>query len=86
MSDVIKVKIYSIDFCPYCERAKSLLEMRKVPFKEIKIDRSNSEEVRELFSRSGMKTFPQIFADDRLIGGYTDLAKEDEQDQLASLL
>lgn len=68
-----KIVIYSIDYCPYCERAKALLASRSLPFTEIKVDRSDETAVLELFARSGMKTFPQIFFDDELVGGFREL-------------
>ncbi len=68
-----KVVVYSIDHCPYCERAKALLTSKNIPYQEIKVDRSDEKAVSELFARSKMKTFPQIFFDDQLVGGFREL-------------
>ncbi len=72
-------------FCPFCERAKQLLKTRGIPFQEILVPEEDDEAWDALFQRSGMKTMPQIFAGDQLIGGYSDLAALDQQDQLRSL-
>jgi glutaredoxin 3 len=84
MADKI-VTIYTMDYCPYCERAKGLMKQRGVKFKEVKVPMEDDAQWDELFERSGLKTMPQIFAGERLIGGYTDLAELDSKDQLASL-
>lgn len=80
-----KITIYTQEVCPYCDRAKALLKGRGIPYTEIRLDYDDDAAWDALTQRSGMKTVPQIFADDRLIGGYTDLAALDRQDQLASL-
>ncbi|MCM2323468.1 MAG: glutaredoxin 3 [Oligoflexia bacterium] len=79
------VKIYTTDSCPYCTRAKALLQQRGVPFEEIRISWDDDAAWDELSRRSGMQTVPQIFAGDRLIGGYTELAQLDSTQGLDSL-
>jgi len=71
-------QVYSIDHCPYCERAKALLKTRGKDFDEIKVDRQDTAQVQALVARSGMRTFPQIFHGDKLIGGFTELDKLDQ--------
>ena len=58
-----KVKIYTINYCPFCIKAKSLLSIKKVTFFEI--DVSNDEALREKMSvmENGTRSVPQIFAD-----------------------
>ena len=81
-----KVTLYSKDYCPYCVKAKALLKMRGVEFEEVDVvGHSDPDFYQQLMARSGMKTVPQIFHGDRLIGGYTELAALDAQDQLKSL-
>ncbi|MGE0616004.1 MAG: glutaredoxin 3 [Bacteriovoracia bacterium] len=80
-----KVVVYTITPCPYCTSAKSLLTQRGIAFEEIWVDRNDDEKREALLARSGMRTFPQIFAGDQLIGGYEQLADLDRQDQLKSL-
>ncbi|MBP9721751.1 MAG: glutaredoxin 3 [Gammaproteobacteria bacterium] len=69
------IKVYTIEFCPYCSSAKALLTHNNIPFEEIHFDKNNQEKLNDLVSKSGMRTFPQIFNGDSLIGGYTELKK-----------
>ncbi len=80
-----KVILYTMDYCPYCERAKQLLAKRAVAYQEIRVAEDNDAEWDALYEKSQMRTMPQIFCDDKVIGGYSDLANLDAQDQLASL-
>ncbi len=79
------VTIYTGDFCGYCKAAKSLLTSRGIEFEEIKLGFGQNPDRQELTQRTGMKTVPQIFFQDQLIGGYDQLAEIDQKDQLASL-
>lgn len=65
--------MYYTPVCPYCKRAKRILEERKVPLSLIQID-LGSTKMQELVNRTGHKTLPQIFIDDKFIGGCDDLA------------
>jgi glutaredoxin 3 len=66
------VEIYTSKICPYCVRAKKMLNDRGIPHKEIKID--SAQLMEEMLTRSGgRKTVPQIFIDDKHIGGSDDL-------------
>lgn len=80
-----KVTVYSMKSCPYCVSAKQLLESRNVPFEEILVDYDDDAMWEAMEKRSGMKTVPQIFCGDRLIGGFPELQKSDDADKLASL-
>lgn len=80
-----EVTVYTKDNCPYCVAAKALLTQRGIPFKEIHISPDNDAEYKALQARSGMRTVPQIFHGDKLIGGFDSLSKLDSQDSLASL-
>jgi glutaredoxin 3 len=79
------VAVYTMNYCPYCERAKQLLTQRGVGYREIRVAEEDDAAWDALEKRSGMKTMPQIFHGERLIGGYTELAALDRKDQLASL-
>lgn len=80
-----EVLIYTTQFCPYCLRAKSLMDLRGVGYREVMIDDSDDAAWDAMVKKSGMKTVPQIWMGEKLIGGYTDLAALDRQDGLASL-
>ena len=86
MSSNPLVVVYTMHYCPYCVRAKKLLTERGIAFKEILVEEDDDAQWEMLYQKSGMRTMPQIFFGDRLIGGYTDLAALDQKDQLASLL
>ncbi|MGE3975318.1 MAG: glutaredoxin domain-containing protein [Bdellovibrionales bacterium] len=80
-----KVVIYSKDYCPYCKAAKSLLNQRGIPYEEILIGEGDDAMYKELCHRSGMRTVPQIFNGDELIGGYMELSALNKRDGLDSL-
>lgn len=80
-----KVVIYTKSHCPYCVRAKNLFSQKGVAFEERFLD-DKPEEYAELKARTGMMTVPQIFIDDQLVGGYTDLAALDQANKLDSML
>lgn len=68
------LKIYSADWCGYCQKAKQLLKETKVTFNEINID-ENPEE-RETLKSQGLRTIPQVFGPNGdHIGGYEDLVE-----------
>ncbi len=80
-----KVTVYTMEYCPFCLRAKELLKRRGIDFKEILVPMDDDAQWDELEKKSGMKTMPQIFHEDRLIGGFQHLSALDQKDQLASL-
>lgn len=80
-----KVLIYSKTYCPYCDRAKALFKSKNVSYEEIMVD-DKPDVYAELKQRTGMMTVPQIFINDELIGGYTDLAALDNAGKLDPLL
>ena len=71
------VKIYSTAICPYCERAKMLLEKRNIKYTELKIDEDVKLFEEMLALSNGRRSVPQIFIDDQHIGGYDDLVDFD---------
>lgn len=72
------VTLYSLVHCPYCVRAKDLLSRNGVAYEEIVVDDLPRDEVDKILARSGMRTFPQIFAGSELIGGFAELKKVDD--------
>lgn len=81
-----KVLIYTMDYCPYCTAAKKLLQARGVDFEEVYVPEEDDATWDALYQLSRMRTMPQIFdREGKLIGGYSQLASLDAQDQLASL-
>jgi glutaredoxin 3 len=80
------VVVYTAPACSYCMRAKELLKRRNIPFQEILIGWDDEQGWRDAEKRSGMKTMPQIFIDDKCVGGYTELAALDASGELARKL
>ncbi len=80
-----RVVVYTTSMCPYCVRAKRLLQARGIAYDET--DVSEDDELRaDVIRRTGRRTVPQIFIDDRAIGGYDELAALDASGELAVLL
>lgn len=73
----MKIKIYTTDDCPYCVAAKNLLKRKNLAFEEI--DVSEDDDFDDLVKTTGMKTVPQIFFDDQLIGGFQELTQLDRE-------
>ena len=67
--------IYSKDMCPYCVRAKQLLEQKGIAYEERVIGRGYTKE-QLLEAVPNARTVPQIFLDGMLVGGYDDLVKK----------
>ncbi|MFN4087468.1 MAG: glutaredoxin 3 [Alphaproteobacteria bacterium] len=81
-----KVEIYSSMFCPYCHRAKRLLDSKGVAYEEIDVDAEPGRR-REMTERAGgRRTVPQIFIDGRHMGGCDDIHALDRQGKLDPLL
>jgi glutaredoxin 3 len=67
-----KITLYVTDWCPYCSRARRLLESKGVPFDEIDVE-SVSGAREEMLARSGRNSVPQIFIGENHVGGCDDL-------------
>lgn len=80
-----KVKMYTTAICPYCIRAKSLLDRKGIQYEEMRIE-GNRELMKEMIKRSNRRTVPQIFIDDFHVGGYDDMAEMDAFGKLDPLL
>ncbi len=81
-----RVEIYTARYCPYCSAAKALLAKKGVVFTEIDIG-GNWEKRDEMIARaSGRATVPQIFIDDKPIGGNDALQALERAGRLDALL
>ena len=81
-----KVEIYTKLYCGYCYRAKRLLESKGVDFTEYDITLGGPKRVEMLERKPDARTVPQIFIDDRSVGGSDDLALLEREGKLDSLL
>jgi glutaredoxin 3 len=83
---MVDIVIYCSGFCPYCERARALLERKGVTFEEVRIDQEPKRRA-EMEERAGGRTsVPQIFFGDRHIGGFDDMAALENAGELDALL
>lgn len=80
-----EIVVYTIRPCPYCESAKALLQSRGISYREVFVNRDDTATREALLKRSGMRTFPQIFHGNQLIGGFTDLERLDREKGLSGL-
>ncbi|MAE13680.1 glutaredoxin 3 [Candidatus Woesearchaeota archaeon] len=80
-----KIEIYTKSFCPFCARAKQLLKQKGAEYKEYNIE-NNPEKAKEMEERSGRRTVPEIFIDNKHIGGSDDLYKLEAEGKLDPLL
>jgi len=79
------VTVYVSDWCPYCQRAKSLLQKKQVVFSEINVD--DDEKYRaEMIARSNRRTVPQIFIGNKHVGGCDELYALDGSGDLDRLI
>ena len=82
MSDV---QVYTTDNCPYCTRAKALLQKRGIAFEEVDVSQDPSK--RDwLVKTTGRRTVPQIFIKGEAIGGSDELHALDRSGDLARKL
>ncbi|AJR01477.1 Glutaredoxin 3 (Grx3) [Enterobacteriaceae bacterium bta3-1] len=79
------IDIYTKATCPFCHRAKALLQSKGAQFNEIAID-NDPKKREEMIERSGRTTVPQIFIDGQHIGGCDDLHALDAKGGLDPLL
>ena len=81
-----RVEIYTKFLCPYCARAKRLLDEKGVDFEEYDIGADQAKRQEMLGRANGRTTVPQIFIDGRHVGGSDDLAALERSGQLDPLL
>jgi glutaredoxin 3 len=81
-----RVEIYTRIFCGYCSRAKRLLEQKGVEFEEYDITMDSPKRAEMLQRAHGRTTVPQIFIDDRHVGGSDDLYALDQDGRLDPML
>ncbi len=80
------IEVYSGDFCPYCIRAKMLLKKKGLPFVEYNVQ-AEPERRDEMLRRSGgVRTVPQIFINNRHVGGCDELYALERKKELDSWL
>jgi glutaredoxin 3 len=77
--------MYTTNWCGYCVRAKALLDSKRLPYEEIRLDDDAGFRQR-LQELTGGWTVPQILIDGEPIGGYTELWRLDREGRLDELV
>jgi len=80
-----KVQIYTTNYCPFCIRAKQLLDNKGINYDEVNLD-NNPEKKLEAMQKHNWRTVPIILIDDELIGGYEQLIALERSNKLDELL
>jgi glutaredoxin 3 len=70
----MKAVVWSKDACPFCDQAKNLLKLKGIEYEERNISRDWTRE-QLLEAVPNARTVPQIFLEEQLIGGFTELRK-----------
>ncbi len=81
-----QVTVYSTTVCPYCVRAKQLLQRKGIEYKEINLSQEAPEVRIELMQKTNQRTVPQIFIKDQFIGGFDQLYALEREGKLDELL
>lgn len=85
MTEKPVIEIYTLEWCPYCRKAKSFFKSKGLEYQEYDIENEDKKE--EMIKRTGgEKTVPQIFVEGELIGGYDQLIKKQNQGKLKELI
>ena len=80
------ILIYTKMFCPYCWRAKQLLESKGVDYTEVAVDSGGSLRAQMIQRANGRTTVPQIFIGETHVGGCDDLIALERMGRLDPLL
>ena len=77
MQTGFKIEVFSQKNCSACNQVKQMLNTRALVYKELMIDDPQSAARKDLFTRlPGVRSVPQVFINDRHVGGLEDLVKE----------
>ena len=81
-----RIELYTKLFCPYCARARKLLDAKGVTYEDTDISLGGGKREEMIQRSNGRTTVPQIFIDGRHIGGSDDLVALDREGKLDPLL
>jgi len=81
-----KVRIYTTKLCAYCWRAKHLLARKGIAYEEIDVSGDDQARAWLVEASGGRRTVPQIFIEDRSIGGFEELAALERSGELERLV
>lgn len=80
------VTVYSTRVCPYCMRAKALLQSKHIAYTEYLVDQEPARRVEMQQKSGGRRSVPQIFIGDRHVGGFDELYALERRGDLDRLL
>jgi glutaredoxin 3 len=86
LAAMAKVEIYVQDFCPYCARAKALLDRKGVAYEEIYAPHGSAARAEAIARSGGRRTVPQIFINGQPVGGSDELYALERAGRLDALL
>ena len=81
-----KITMYTGPLCNYCEAAKRLLTRNNAPYNEIDISKVDGAMDEMIKKANGKRTIPQIFFDEKHIGGYDEVRALEKENKLQDLL
>ena len=81
-----KIEIYTWQYCPFCIKAKTLLNKKNIKFTEYKIDGDEAARDEMSLRANGRRSLPQIFINNEGIGGCDDLYELEKENKLDNLL
>lgn len=79
------ILMYTTGWCPFCMRAKALLERKGLKYRELNVE-DDPRLREEMTQRTGRRTVPQIFIGDTHVGGYEELSALERAGGLTALL
>ncbi len=83
---MLEIKIYTTNSCPYCVQAKRLLQQLEFAFTEINLERNPDLRHQLMIENGGWRTVPMIFIGTQFIGGYDNLVKLKNENQLTAMV
>lgn len=86
MQQKAKVEIYTWDHCPYCKKAIALLDSKDVKYLLYEIDGDDEAREKMMIRANGRKSVPQIFIDDKHVGGCDDIHALNSAGELDKLI
>lgn len=86
MKQKAKVEIYTWDHCPYCQKTIQLFDEKNVKYLRYRIDGDEAAREKMSIRANGRKTIPQVFINDRHIGGCDDTYALEEKGELDKLI
>ncbi len=85
-SQLNNIVIYTTNYCPYCVKAKKLLEQKGLSYQEINVENDDKLRQELVVKASGKKTVPQIFIGELHVGGCDDLHELESTGELDKLV